>query len=101
MPEVAIKAWFKRPELSKFRNTAVYNWLCALGGGFYIILIMVANLVGFSFGISGLEAMMDELLTFSGAIFLIQAYIVFTSATFFMFALRRDEERAGKLYKGY
>jgi hypothetical protein len=63
--------------------------------------MMVANLVGFSFGISGLEIMAEEMFTFYGLVLLFKAFVTFTVATFFMFAARRDEERSGKALKGF
>jgi hypothetical protein len=104
MPELLVKAWMNRPQLAEFRKTIKYNWLCAISGGFYIILMMIANLVGFSFGYTGFEIMMEELFTWDGLAFIIQAHFWLTIGVFIMFAIRREEEMAApgpKLLKGF
>ena len=76
--------------------------MCALGGGVYIVLMMAANLVGFSFGVSGLMITLNELLgTWAGISIILKTLAAFTSATFLMFFIREDEEAKSKVKSGY
>jgi D-alanyl-lipoteichoic acid acyltransferase DltB (MBOAT superfamily) len=95
MPEVMVKRVFASNKFAEFRQTITYNWMCAMGGGFYIILMMIANLVGFSFGISGLSILMGELLTPEGLLLLSKAFFVLTIGTHWMFAFRLQESQRG------
>lgn len=91
MPEVVVKRIFAGKSFAEFRKTLAYNWLCAFSGGFYCILLVIANLVGFSFGISGLGILMEELLTPEGLYLLAKVFIILSLAVHFMIAYRREE----------
>lgn len=95
MPEVVVKRIFAGKRFADFRMTLTYNWLCALAGGVYIVLMMIANLVGFSFGINGLGILMGQLLTTEGIIQLSKAICVLTLGAHWMFAYRRVESQKG------
>ena len=97
VPEVLAKAYFSLPRFSEFRKSPVYNWLCAMGGGAYIILMMVANLVGFSFGLRGLTTIWEEIVHGEGLFLLGKAWILATFGAHLMFAFRQSEG----LNKGY
>lgn len=95
MPEVVVKRMFAGKAFAEFRKTLTYNWLCALGGGVYIVLMIIANLVGFSFGISGLGILMEELITSDGVLLLLKCICILTIASHFMFEYRREEAQKG------
>jgi D-alanyl-lipoteichoic acid acyltransferase DltB (MBOAT superfamily) len=97
VPEVLSKAYFSRPCFSEFRKSIGYNWLCAMGGGFYIILMMVANLVGFSFGLRGLTTIWEEVAYGQGLGLLVKSWVLATFGAHLMFAFRQSEG----LSKGY
>ena len=97
VPEVLSKAYFSRPNLSEFRKSICYNWLCAMGGGLYIILMMVANLVGFSFGLRGLTTIWEEVAYGQGLGLLVKSWVLATFGAHLMFAFRQSEG----LSKGY
>ena len=91
VPEVLAKAYFSRPKFAEFRKTAGYNWICAMGGGAYIILMMIANLVGFSFGLRGLNTIWEEILYGQGLTLLFKTWVLATFAAHLMFGIRRLE----------
>ena len=96
VPEVLAKAYFSRPRFASLRKTASYNWLCAVSGGAYIILMMVANLIGFSFGLRGLSTIWEEIVSGEGVVLLGKTWVLATLVTHLMFMIRRDEEKQGK-----
>lgn len=91
MPEVLVKQYFNSKRFENFRKTLTYNWLCAVAGGVYIFLMMFANLVGFSFGLSGLEILLAGLYSYDGLIMVTKILFTFIMATHLMFAIRREE----------
>jgi D-alanyl-lipoteichoic acid acyltransferase DltB (MBOAT superfamily) len=95
MPEVLAKQVFAGKRFAEFRKTVAYNWMCALAGGVYIVLLVIANLVGFSFGIKGLWILIDRLLSDEGLSLLPRVILVLTLATQWMFSYRREESRKG------
>jgi D-alanyl-lipoteichoic acid acyltransferase DltB (MBOAT superfamily) len=95
MPELLAKLIFAREGLAEFRQTITYNWLCAFGGGVYIVLLVIANLIGFSCGIGGIGMLMEEFLTAEGLHLLMKLVLVLTVATHWMFAMRREETSKG------
>ena len=101
MPEVLAKGFINQKRFAEFRKTLSYNWLCAGCGGFYIILMVIANLVGFSFGLSGLWVLIEELLSVEGLWMMFKIWTVLTVGTHLLFMLRREEERKGILLKGF
>lgn len=101
MPEVMAKAYFASPKMAGFRNTLLYSWLCAIAGGFYICLMILANLVGFSFGLTGLWITLQSLSNLEGLMLVFKCLIVLTGAAHFMFLYRAEESRQGIKDKGY
>ena len=91
VPEVLAKAFISQKRFSEFRRSYAYNWLCAVSGGLYIIIMMIANLIGFSFGLPGLYSIWDEILNGDGIKLLLQTWLLGTFVTLLMFSIRRDE----------
>jgi len=91
MPEVLVKQYFNSKKFESFRKTLTYNWLCAIAGGVYIFLMMFANLVGFSFGLSGLETLLTGLYSLEGLTLIVMILVAFIMAAHLMFAIRRQE----------
>ena len=61
MPEVMLQGFFSKKRYDSFRGTLYYSWLCAFAGGFDCVCMAAANLVGFAFGIYGLEIILEEI----------------------------------------
>lgn len=98
VPEVLAKAAMRSSRFAAFRKTCLYNWLCAVTGGLYIIIMMLANLVGFSFGLPGLYTIWEEVVHGEGVSLLLQTWLLGTFVTLLMFAIRRDEGEAEPKY---
>jgi D-alanyl-lipoteichoic acid acyltransferase DltB (MBOAT superfamily) len=97
VPEVLSKAYFSRPRFSEFRKTALYNWLCAMGCAIFMITLIVTNLIGFSFGLQGLNTIWEEVVRGQGLVLLVKAWIVSTFVIHLTFSFRRSEGAS----KGY
>ena len=101
VPEVLAKAFIGQPRFVKFRQTVVYNWVAAICAGAYIILMMLANLVGFSFGLDGIWIIWEEIINGDGVTLLLKTWAIISVCTHLLFAWRRDEEKMGLKDKGY
>ncbi|OMJ75180.1 hypothetical protein SteCoe_25727 [Stentor coeruleus] len=101
MPEVLVKAYFSSPKREAFRKTFAYSFMCAIAGGVYICLMIMANLVGFSFGLSGLKVMLEGLINLEGLFLMIKVLTVLSIGSHFMFLYRENETRKGIKDKGY
>jgi protein-cysteine N-palmitoyltransferase HHAT len=101
MPEVLVKSYMASEKMAEFRKTLKYSWICAICGGFYICLMIMANLVGFSFGLSGLKIFVQGLMNWEGAVLVFKSICVLTMATHFMIMYRDHEVKRGVKDKGY
>ena len=101
MPEVLAKGYFARPTMFEFRKKFVYTLICDIAGGVYICLMMMANLVGFSFGISGLIITLEGLMNIDGLFLMTKVLIELSLATHFMLLYRDYEMQKGAKDKGY
>jgi protein-cysteine N-palmitoyltransferase HHAT len=61
MPEVMLQNYFSQEKFYELRQTLLYCWICGIAGGFDTILMAIANLVGFSFGIDGLNIVLKSI----------------------------------------
>jgi len=102
MPEVLVKRYFNQKKFENFRNTYLYFYLSVFAGGFYVILMIIANLVGFSFGIAGLEIAMQNLSSFEGTLMVLKGFfLVIFPSVILMFNLRNEEIRKYGRELGY
>ena len=97
VPEGLAKAYFNRPTFAELRKTPFYNWLCAMGCAVLMMTLIVANLIGFSFGLQGLDTIWEEVVRGQGLLLLLKAWIVSTFVIHLTFAFRRSEGHS----KGY
>lgn len=82
------KQWKNRPD--------AYRWLCGVGAVGEILLLMVANLVGFALGVDGVRDLATEIgRTWSGWAFLATACVALFTGVQFMFEWREAEKRKG------
>jgi len=70
-----------------------YRHLCALGGAFNALMLIMANLVGFVLGLNGLNLLLNELYTISGALFFIVIFILLFMGVHVMQEIRAQEAR--------
>ncbi|KAI8057108.1 glycerol transporter [Syncephalis plumigaleata] len=90
LPEIVLTRVF-RP----YRKLKYYRHIAAIGGVGNILMMMVANLVGFAVGVDGIKEMARLIVTPSGIGFLIFAPICVFIAVHLMFEIRESEKRRG------
>lgn len=77
------------------RPTA-YRVICAIGAVGNILMMMIANLVGFALGLDGLKGLLTEMLgSYSGIVYLVIACGALFVGVQVMFEIRQEEARAG------
>ncbi|KAF1977167.1 glycerol:H+ symporter-like protein [Bimuria novae-zelandiae CBS 107.79] len=79
--------WTHRPD--------AYRYLCGVGAVGEILLLMVANLVGFALGMDGLRELGRGILSWGGITFLGVAIVALFMASQVMFEWRESEKRRG------
>ncbi|KIW00408.1 hypothetical protein, variant [Verruconis gallopava] len=92
VPEILATIWGRR-----FRSQPTkYRILCGIGSVFNILMMMVANLVGFAIGIDGLKGLVAAIFGSSwGAAFLAAACGTLFVGVQVMFEVREQEKREG------
>lgn len=77
-------------------NETRYRMVCCLGGMANTLMMMSANLVGFAFGLDGLQSIISGIFqSFSGILFLITAFTAIFMGVQVMFEIRESEARKG------
>ncbi|EPB89074.1 hypothetical protein HMPREF1544_04065 [Mucor circinelloides 1006PhL] len=80
----------------KFGHTWYYRFVCGLGAVCNILMMMVANLVGFCLGLDGMKAMLVQIFSSTdGLIFLSTVVCCLYIAAQVMFEIRESEKRRG------
>ncbi|KAJ4365534.1 glycerol transporter [Neocucurbitaria cava] len=86
------KKWRDRPD--------AYRWLCGVGAVGEILMLMMANLVGFALGLDGLGELVRGIFgTVQGWVFLGTSCAALFMAVQVMFELREGEKRRGIVMK--
>ncbi|KIK69770.1 hypothetical protein GYMLUDRAFT_34163 [Collybiopsis luxurians FD-317 M1] len=81
---------------SRYSDTPWYRHVCALGGVANILLMMIANMVGFVVGVDGIRFFLAELFgTVAGIQFLIGVVFCLFVGVQLMFEYREEEMRKG------
>ncbi|CAN8100939.1 unnamed protein product [Discula destructiva] len=94
LPEAAAVMLFPRRKFEG-RET-LYRCLCACGGAANCIIMMMANLVGFAFGMDGLKSILKGIFeTWSGVLFFVTAFGSIFVGVQVMFEVREAEKRKG------
>ncbi|KAI9322745.1 MBOAT, membrane-bound O-acyltransferase family-domain-containing protein [Dichotomocladium elegans] len=108
--ELKLLAWgwliclFLLPELiasrlfsfKKFGDKPYYRFVCGLGAVGNILMMMIANLVGFCVGMDGMVNMLSQIFgTTDGLIYLISVTVCLFIAVQIMFEIREAEKRRG------
>ncbi|KAI8990183.1 MBOAT, membrane-bound O-acyltransferase family-domain-containing protein [Pilobolus umbonatus] len=93
MPEIIASRIFT---FKKFGHKGYYRFVCGLGAVANILMMMIANLVGFCLGLDGMKAMIEQIMqSAEGFIFLIGVIICLFVASQIMFEIRESEKRRG------
>ncbi|KAL2815778.1 MBOAT, membrane-bound O-acyltransferase family-domain-containing protein [Aspergillus cavernicola] len=83
-----VSRWRSRP------NT--YRLICGVGAVGNILMMMIANLVGFALGVDGIKGLLSELLgSYAGLVYLVSACCALFVGVQVMFEIREEELRAG------
>ncbi|KAK2625474.1 hypothetical protein QTJ16_004786 [Diplocarpon rosae] len=94
IPEVTAGILFPRKRWEK--NLTAYRVLCGVGAVGNLMMMMMANLVGFAVGVDGLKSIISGIFRdFSGIAFLLTASCVLFVGIQVMFEVRESEMRKG------
>jgi D-alanyl-lipoteichoic acid acyltransferase DltB (MBOAT superfamily) len=94
LPEIIATLLFPAKNYKNRPNT--YRWLCGLGAVFNILMMMVANLVGFAVGVDGLKGLVTGIVgDLGGRIFFVGACATLFVGSQVMFEWRESEKRRG------
>ncbi|CEP07705.1 hypothetical protein [Parasitella parasitica] len=93
LPEIIASRLFSE---KKFGDKPYYRLVCGLGAVANILMMMIANLVGFAVGVDGVKEMLAKIFgTANGLSFLISVTICLFIAVQIMFEIRESEKRRG------
>ncbi|KAJ3212822.1 glycerol transporter [Dinochytrium kinnereticum] len=93
MPEMLITQYFKKPS---WQNWPYFRYLCGIGCVMNILLMMLVNLIGFSVGLDGAQALLATFISWKGLVFFSMAFPALFSANQIQFEVRAMEQRQGK-----
>lgn len=94
LPEVIATLLFPAHKWRTRPNT--YRVLCGIGAVGNILMMMIANLVGFALGLDGIQGLLSEMLgSYSGLVYLATACAALFVGVQVMFEIRQEELRAG------
>ncbi|KAI9354740.1 MBOAT, membrane-bound O-acyltransferase family-domain-containing protein [Pilaira anomala] len=93
LPEIIASSLFSE---RKFGDKPYYRFVCGLGAVANILMMMIANLVGFAVGLDGVKEMLTKIFgTAHGLSFLASVTICLFIAVQIMFEIRETEKRRG------
>ncbi|KAG2174919.1 hypothetical protein INT43_005981 [Umbelopsis isabellina] len=93
LPEIVATTVFSA---KKWGSWPYYRHLCALGAVGNILMMMIANLVGFCVGLDGMMDLLSQIFTtVDGLIFLLCTIVCLFIAVQIMFEIRESEKRRG------
>ncbi|KAL9547252.1 hypothetical protein MBANPS3_006256 [Mucor bainieri] len=93
LPEIIATRLFSE---KKYGDKPYYRFVCGLGAVANILMMMIANLVGFAVGVDGVKEMLTKIFgTANGLSFLTSVTICLFIAVQIMFEIRESEKRRG------
>ncbi|KAI8816422.1 glycerol transporter [Fimicolochytrium jonesii] len=95
LPEYVLRMVFANERWRQKLGPTTYRHITASAAVVNIILMMIANLVGFAVGVDGVKEMLGQIFNANGIIFVISTFVALFSAVQLMFELRNEEERRG------
>ncbi|KAH7138337.1 glycerol:H+ symporter-like protein [Dendryphion nanum] len=94
LPEIVAGQLFPARKWKSHPNA--YRRICGLGAVAMVLMLMVANLVGFALGVDGLQELISSIMgSYSGLAFFWVACIALYAGAQFMFEWREREKRRG------
>lgn len=91
LPELVARKFLK----PRLEHSPYYRHLAAFAATLSVLMMMTANLVGFSVGIDGFKLMLQNIFTKNGIVFIVCTLLTIFSACQIMLECRREEERRG------
>ncbi|KAI7865222.1 MBOAT, membrane-bound O-acyltransferase family-domain-containing protein [Mucor mucedo] len=93
LPEIIASSLYSE---RKFGDKPYYRFVCGLGAVANILMMMIANLVGFAVGVDGVKEMLTKIFgTANGLSFLASVTVCLSIAVQIMFEIRESEKRRG------
>ncbi|CAO3600050.1 unnamed protein product [Absidia cylindrospora] len=93
LPEIIASQLFS---YKKFGNKPYYRIVCGIGAVGNILMMMVANLIGFCVGLDGMKDMLSQIFgTVDGLVFLVSVVCTLFVGVQVMFEIRESEKRRG------
>ncbi|KAI8991686.1 MBOAT, membrane-bound O-acyltransferase family-domain-containing protein [Mycotypha africana] len=93
LPEIIASRIFTE---KKYGDRSYYRFVCGMGAVVNILMMMIANLVGFAVGLDGIKELLRNIFgTVNGLSFLISVAICLFIAVQIMFEIREEEKRRG------
>ncbi|KAJ1655766.1 glycerol transporter [Dispira simplex] len=90
VPELLLSFIFNRP---KYSEKSYFRFFCGVGCVLNIFMLMVANLVGFSVGVEGVQSMLEQIFCLKGLAFVLITFACVFIAVQIMFEIREHEYR--------
>lgn len=95
LPEIIASSMFSE---RRFGDKPYYRFVCGLGAVANILMMMIANLVGFAVGVDGVKEMLTKIFgTADGLSFLTSVTVCLFIGVQIMFEIRESEKRRGDL----
>ncbi|KAK9709424.1 glycerol transporter [Basidiobolus ranarum] len=98
LPEIILTTLFAKP---KYQVKPWYRHVAAVGAVGNVILMMVANLVGFAVGVEGVKEMLIKIFALDGLLFIITMLVCIFATVQLMFEYREHERRKFGRYLNY
>ncbi|ORX99060.1 MBOAT-domain-containing protein [Basidiobolus meristosporus CBS 931.73] len=98
LPELICTASFAKP---KYQSKPWYRHVAGVGGVANIIMMMIANLVGFAVGLDGVQEMLAGVFNVDGIFFLFMTFLSLYATVQLMFEVREHERRKHGKYLSY
>ncbi|KAI8331343.1 hypothetical protein BC941DRAFT_382702 [Chlamydoabsidia padenii] len=93
LPEIIASQLFS---YKKYGDKSYYRFVCGIGAVANILMMMVANLVGFCVGLDGMKDMLSQIIgTTDGFVFLFSVVCALFIGVQVMFEIRESEKRRG------
>lgn len=97
VPEIVVKSYFSKDSLEYLHEKIWFRLLKYIFCSVYILLMIIANLIGFGMGSEGLSEIIYKIYKMTSPLYFIKMIIFLIPSTVFMFYIRdRERARLGK-----
>lgn len=88
IPELSARTFFNLRSIRSIKQRWYWRHICGVGAAINIFMMMVANLIGYSVGISGTSSILHTIITEGGVMMFVVIFTAFFSAAMIMFEFR-------------